>query len=206
MPVISRHADRMRRRLNVQLRFVLLALVCSAPAHAGPTGEPEPALRALMRNAINVADSFDDRYLAEVWLTDMSTRMQKFAPKAIPDPATRLTFLRLLHAEATRANVSPELALAVIDVESRFDRFAISRTGALGYMQIMPFWIEEIGSKGDNLFHSPTNLRVGCTILRFYLDREKGNYFRALGRYNGSLGRAEYPYIVLDKLNRRWTR
>lgn len=182
-------------------------LLCAlSTAHAGPTGEPEPALRALMAEAIKDADSFDDPYLAEVWLTDMATRLQRYVPKAIPDPAARLKFLKLVHAEATRARVSPELVLAVIDVESRFDRLAISSTGALGYMQIMPFWIEEIGSKGDNLFHSPTNLRMGCTILRYYLDREKGSYVRGLARYNGSTGKPDYPYLVLDRLNRRWVR
>lgn len=192
----------MKRRLAL----LGLGLVLAAPAHAGPTGEPEPELRRLMAEAIEGADSFDDKYLAEVWLTEMSARIARHAPKAMPDLALRLAFLKRLHAEATRAKVSPELVLAVIDVESRFERFAISRTGALGYMQIMPFWIEEIGQKGDNLFHGETNLRMGCTILRYYLDREKGSYVRALARYNGSTGKPGYPYLVLQRLNQRWSR
>lgn len=175
-------------------------------ALAGPTGEPDPELRALMSDAIKDADSFDDPYLAQVWLTDMATRMHRYAPKAFPEPEPRLRFLKRVHAEATRAKLSPELVLAVIDVESRFERFAISKVGALGYMQIMPFWIEEIGQQGDNLFHGDTNLRMGCTILRYYLDRERGSYVRGLARYNGSTGRPDYPYLVLDKLERRWSR
>lgn len=190
----------------------LRSLVCAAAlllaldAGAAPTREPEPELRALMKQAIESATSFDDPALAEVWLTDMSARIAKRAPKAMPDPAVRLRFLRLLHAEATKAGVSPELVLATIDVESRFERFAVSSVGALGYMQIMPFWIEEIGQPGDNLFHTPTNLRMGCTILKFYLDKEKGSYVKALARYNGSIGKPDYPYLVLDRLARRWSR
>ncbi len=175
-------------------------------ARAGPTGEPEPELRNLMAEAIKDADSFDDKYLAEVWLTDMSARLQRFVPKAMPDDSQRLRFLKRVHAEATKAKVSPELVMAVIDAESRFDRLAVSSTGALGYMQIMAFWIEEIGQKGDNLFHGETNLRMGCTILKFYIDKEKGSYVRGLARYNGSTGKPDYPYIVLDKYKRRWLR
>ncbi len=190
----------------------LRCVVCAAAflfalsASAAPTREPEPELRLLMKQAIESATSFDDPQLAEIWLTDMAGRMARYVPKAMPDLATRLRFLRLLHAEATRAGVSPELVLATIDVESRFERFAVSSVGALGYMQIMPFWIEEIGQKGDNLFHTPTNLRMGCTILKFYLDKEKGSYVKALARYNGSIGKPDYPYLVLDRLTRRWSR
>ena len=109
-----------------------------------------------------------------------------------------------MHAEATRANLEPELVLAVVDVESRFDRFAISRVGARGLMQIMPFWRKEIGRSDDNLFHVKTNLRYGCTILRYYLDAESGNLARALARYNGSLGRRDYPSRVFQALNTHW--
>jgi len=186
--------------------LIAASLLLSTAVSAAPTREPEPELRLLMKQAIESATSFDDPALAEIWLTDMSARIAKRAPKAMPDAATRLRFLRLLHAEATKAGVSPELVLATIDVESRFERFAVSSVGALGYMQIMPFWIEEIGQKGDNLFHTPTNLRMGCTILKFYLDKEKGSYVKALARYNGSIGKPDYPYLVLDRLARRWSR
>lgn len=181
-------------------------LLLALDTAAAPSREPEPELRLLMKQAIESATSFEDPALAEVWLSDMSARLEKRAPKALPDPATRLRFLRLLHAEATRAGVSPELVLATIDVESRFERFAVSSVGALGYMQIMPFWIEQIGKPGDNLFHTPTNLRMGCTILKFYLDKEKGSYVRALARYNGSIGKPDYPYLVLERLASRWSR
>ena len=193
---------------NGRLRAAVLAVALSfttGPAVAGPTGEPEPELRARLVQAFDRADSFSDRYVAEVWLTDMSTRLLRYAPKALTDPIQRVEFLRALHAEATRAQVSPELALAVVQIESGFDRYAVSRSGAQGYMQIMPFWLDEIGQKGDNLFHTQTNLRMGCTILKFYLDRENNSYVRALARYNGSFGKADYPYLVLNALNKRWS-
>jgi soluble lytic murein transglycosylase-like protein len=184
----------------------LLTACClsGGAAVAGPTGEPEPELRARLAQAFHQADGFDDRYAAEVWFTDMSQRMRRFAPKALPDHVQRLDFLRQVHAEAARARVSPELVLAVINAESGFDRLAVSTAGAFGYMQIMPFWLEEIGQSGDNLFQTRTNLRMGCTILRYYLDSERNSYVRALERYNGSAGRPQYPYVVLRLLNKRW--
>ncbi|MBL6750172.1 MAG: transglycosylase SLT domain-containing protein [Nevskia sp.] len=190
----------------MRLRVMLGALACllAASAAAGPTGEPEPELRARLAQAFHDADGFEDPYIAQVWFADMTERMSRFAPRAMPDRRQRLDFLRLVHAEATRAKVSPELVLAVINAESGFDRLAISRAGAFGYMQIMPFWLEEIGQTGDNLFQARTNLRMGCTILRYYLDREHDSYVRALARYNGSSGRPGYPYLVLRLLNRRW--
>jgi soluble lytic murein transglycosylase-like protein len=180
----------------------LCLLSLSRAAIAGPTGEPDPELRALLTQAIASADSFDDRYDAEVWLLDMSNRLRRY----IADDAERLEFLRVLHREAARANIPPELALAVVDIESRFDRYAISVAGAQGYMQIMPFWLREIAGPEENLFHTKTNLRMGCTILRYYLDREKGNLVNALARYNGSYGKPDYPALVLKVLDKRWYR
>ncbi len=174
-------------------------LLLTRPAFAGPTGTMEPELRKLLVDAVAASD-FDDRFDAEVWLTDMSGRLKK----KIPDTKERLAFLRMLHAEATRARIPPELALAVVQVESGFNRFAISSAGAQGYMQIMPFWLKEIGKPGDTLFKTQTNLRMGCTILRFYLDKEKGKLVGALQRYNGSYGKPDYPYRVLDAYNKRW--
>jgi soluble lytic murein transglycosylase-like protein len=184
---------------------VLLAAALCAPARGGPTGQPEPELRQRLALAMTAADGFEDRFDAEIWLADMSTRMQRFRPAAFPDAPGRLDFLRAVHAEARRARVSPELVLAVINVESGFDRLAISRSGAFGFMQIMPFWLDEIGHSGDNLFDARTNLRMGCTILRYYLDRERDSYVRALARYNGSGGKPDYPYRVLHALNHRWS-
>lgn len=185
--------------------LAVVACMTALPSWAGPTGEPDDVLRLRMSEALQAADGFDNSYAAEVWLQDMSARMARYVPKAIPDATQRVVFLRKLHAEATRAEVSPELVMAVIEIESRFNRYATSRTGALGYMQIMPFWLREIGAVGDNLFHAGTNLRLGCTILRYYLDLEHGSYVRALARYNGSYGKPDYPYLVLRALNHRWS-
>ena len=146
------------------------------------------------------ADSFYDRFHAEVWLTDMAGRLAD----TVADPRERMDILRHVHSEALRAKLQPELVLAVIQVESNFDRFALSRAGARGLMQVMPFWLHEIGDPTDNLFHIATNLRFGCAILRHYLDREKGNVERALARYNGSLGQNWYPRRVLRAWRRRW--
>ena len=162
--------------------------------------EPDPELREVLRAAANESPSFTDRFHAEVWLTDMSARLAK----QVADPGERIEILTLVHMEASRVELPPELILAVIEVESNFDRYAISVAGARGLMQIMPFWKEEIGRPGDNLLHTDTNLRYGCTILRYYLDKENGDLRRALGRYNGSLGKRKYPNKVIDKLSRKW--
>ena len=161
-----------------------------------------PELRQRLTRAIEQADSFDDRFDAEVWLLDMSTRLQK----RLPDTRHRLHLLRNIHREARRVELPPELILAVIDIESRFDHFAISRSGAQGLMQVMPFWLHEIGHPEDNLMDINTNLRMGCTILKYYLDKEKGNLRRALARYNGSLGSWKYPDKVLKALSEHWFR
>jgi len=156
----------------------------------------------LLRKAANDTESFADHFDAQVWLTDMSARLAK----QVADPKERIDILQVVHQEAARADLEPELVLAVIDVESNFDRFAISVAGARGLMQVMPFWLDEIGRPDDNLLHIRTNLRMGCTILKFYLDMEHDDIQRALGRYNGSLGRRSYPNKVLDKLRLKWFR
>jgi len=183
---------------------VLLLALAPALASAETQESPDPELRKLLLEAVSASDSFDHPFDAEVWLSDMSDRMVRYAPRALPDLQERLAFLRLVHREARRARVAPELVLSVIEIESKFDRFAISRSGALGYMQVMPFWLEELERPYDNLFNAPTNLRLGCTILKFYLDREKGDLVRGLARYNGSTGRAKYSHKVLDALSLRW--
>jgi soluble lytic murein transglycosylase-like protein len=162
--------------------------------------ETDPELREILRAAANEAPSFTDRFHAEVWLTDMSQRLAR----QVTDPEERIEILTLVHMEASRVELPPELILAVIEVESNFDRYAISVAGARGLMQIMPFWKDEIGRPGDNLLHTDTNLRYGCTILRYYYDKEKGDLRRALGRYNGSLGKRKYPNKVIDKLSTKW--
>ena len=162
--------------------------------------QPDPELREVLRAAANESPSFVDRFHAEVWLTDMSRRLER----QVEDPEERIELLTLVHMEASRVELPPELILAVIEVESNFDRYAVSVAGALGLMQIMPFWKKEIGRPGDNLLHTSTNLRYGCTILRYYYDKEDGDLRRALGRYNGSLGKRKYPNKVIDKLTRKW--
>ena len=137
---------------------------------------------------------------AQRWLAEMDTRLAR----RIPDRKQRLELLRTVHYEATRARLDPQLVLGVIEVESGFRKYAVSRAGARGYMQVMPFWVKLIGQPGHNLFHLRTNLAYGCAVLRFYLDLEKGDYFRALGRYNGSLGQPEYPNLVLAAWRGRW--
>jgi len=134
------------------------------------------------------------------WIDEMSRRL---APR-FPDPLARNDFIATVYYEATRAGLDPQLVLGVIQHESSFRKYAISSADARGYMQVMPFWTRTIGTPEHNLFHLRTNLRYGCVILRFYLDIENGDLFRALGRYNGSLGRPEYPTAVFEAMNRNW--
>ncbi|MDG2376610.1 MAG: transglycosylase SLT domain-containing protein [Woeseiaceae bacterium] len=185
----------MRQALIIAASFVLMV-----PAFA--QDDPDPELIALLRQAASEVDSFPDHFDAQVWLTDMSARLEP----QVRDPAERIELLKRVHFEAKRAELPPELVLAVIDIESNFDRYAISVAGARGLMQVMPFWLDEIGRPDDNLMHIDTNLRLGCTILKYYMDMEKGDLIRALGRYNGSLGQRKYPNKVLDRLRLKWFR
>jgi soluble lytic murein transglycosylase-like protein len=188
-------------------RFVLAALTALAAtvAHAG--AQVEEALAANVQNSLHRSVSdypaphlvFDTEVEGWAWLADMSSRL---AAK-IPDWPTRRDFLITVQYEASRAGLDPQLVLGLIQHESNFRKYAVSSAGARGYMQVMPFWLHLIGDSQHDLFTLRTNLRYGCTILRFYLDRENGDVFRALGRYNGSLGRAEYPNAVLASM-RRW--
>ncbi len=176
----------------------LTGLLLTGPLAASEPLDPE--LRQLLQEAVMADAGFDDRFDAEVWLLDMSNRLEPF----VENPKDRIALLKRLHYEATRAGLPPELVLAVIEVESRFDQYAISVSGARGLMQIMPFWLDEIGISDNNLFLMRTNLRMGCTILRYYLDLESGDLTRALARYNGSLGKYRYPNKVIGVLNSRW--
>ena len=187
------------------MRIFRLSIAALLIALAVPTAaqeRPDPALVELLRQAANDTDSFADHFDAQVWLTDMSSRLAR----QVVDPQERIEILKRVHLEAVRASLAPELVLAVIDVESNFDKYAISVAGARGLMQIMPFWLDEIGRPDDNLIHVGTNLRFGCTILKYYLEIEEGDLKRALGRYNGSLGKRTYPNKVLDKLRLKWYR
>ncbi len=187
-------------RLHV---FVPLWLVASIAALAAPPPqEADEELREVLRRAVAESDSFPDRFDAEVWLLDMSRRLER----KLPDHRFRIEFLKQVHYEAKRADLPPELVLSVIEVESNFNPYAISGAGARGLMQVMPFWLKQIGRPGDSLFRVHTNLRYGCTILRYYLDKEKGNLFHALARYNGSRGQRTYPALVDRAWKTRWYR
>jgi len=147
-----------------------------------------------------VTSAFPSKLDEVNWLSEMSNRLQK----RIPDHHERIAFLKSVHYEASRAGLDPQMVLGLIQVESGFRKFAVSRAGARGFMQVMPFWIKLIGAKGDNLFNMRTNIRYGCVILRHYLEIEKGELYRALGRYNGSLGKPEYPNMVVGAWNKQW--
>ena len=188
------------KRFKILTSFILFTILFAPTVYANKSTSTDPELRKLLIQAVNDSSSFKDRFDAEVWLLDMSTRLERF----IPDTEKRLRLLKLIHLEATRAKVHPELVLAIIEVESYFDHFAISRAGAQGLMQVMPFWLKEIGRPNDNLFDIRTNLRMGCTILKYYLDKSKGDLVEALQRYNGSLRSNRYSDKVLSRLNKRW--
>ena len=180
-----------------------LIIFCT-PAAAQIYKPLSASVRAVLHHSLSDISSpklaFPTQYEADVWLMDMSMRLQK----RLPDTEYRMDFLKTVHYEASRAGLDPQLVLSLIEVESGFKKYAVSRVGARGYMQVMPFWVKEIGSGKDNLFHLRINLRYGCTILRHYLDIERGNLFRALGRYNGSLGKPGYPNLVRTVWRNRW--
>jgi len=137
---------------------------------------------------------------AHKWIYEMSGRLQR----RIPDRKERFELLKTIQWEATRAGLDPQLVLGIIEIESGFKKYAVSSATARGYMQVMPFWTKVFNRPRDNLFNLRTNLRYGCIFLRYYLDIEKGDFFRALGRYNGSLGRPEYPDAVHAAWRGRW--
>ena len=190
----------------MQRVILLLFLLLPLPALAGAQiYEPLSAsVRAALSRTISdqapPKSSFKSPLEAADWLTEMSQRLAK----RLPNQESRLEFLRAVHYEATRAGLDPQLVLGLIQVESGFKKYAVSSAGARGFMQVMPFWIKVIGRSDDNLFHLRTNLRYGCTILRHYLDIEKGDLYRALGRYNGSLGKPEYPNMVNAAWQKQW--
>ncbi len=162
------------------------------------------SVRAVLQQSVSDMSApklvFDTRSEADMWLNEMSRRLQK----RMPDAEYRIDFLGTVHYEATRAGLDPQMVLGLIEVESGFKKYAVSGAGARGYMQVMPFWVKEIGAAKHNLFHLRINLRYGCTILRHYLDMENGDLYRALGRYNGSLGRPEYPNLVRAAWYNKW--
>lgn len=193
------------------LTLLRLLLVLTATAAAGDVfagaqiyeplaAEVREGLQASIADRPAPQHGFTDSGAAVDWLTEMSKRLEK----RIPNFQSRIDFLRTVHYEAVRAGLDPQLVLALIHVESNFRKYAVSKFGARGYMQVMPFWVKLVGRKGDNLFSLRTNLRYGCVILRHYLDAERGNLFRALGRYNGTAGKPGYPNTVIGTWRSVW--
>lgn len=188
------------------ISLFLAASFLTHPAQAG--GQREEAMSANVRSSLQrgLADTAVTRTAFRqvtdetAWLKEMSRRLSK----RMPDESERMEFLTTLHWEASRAGVDPQLMLGLIQVESGFRKYAVSPVGARGYTQVMPFWVKAIGNPDHNLFQLRTNLRYGALILRHYIDIERGDLFRALGRFNGSLGRPEYPNLVVGAWKRHW--
>jgi soluble lytic murein transglycosylase-like protein len=173
-------------------------LAASAPARADR--QQDPQLGKLLQQALAAGACFEDKFDEQVWFAAMEPKLKA----VLKNSKERQEILHHVHCEARRLKLPPGLVMAVIDVESRFDRWAVSHAGAVGLMQIMPFWPRQLGMTNQELVRIPQNVRMGCTILKFYLDRERGDYTRALARYNGSVGRRNYSDLVLDRLSRRW--
>ena len=189
------------------LALLLPCLLLALPARAGNQAEEKlsDSMRASLQAAI--ADRAVPILLfksgadnAHKWLSEMSARLER----RIPDRKQRTELLKTVQYEAVRNGLDPQLVLGVMTVESNFRKYAVSLSGARGYMQVMPFWIRIIGEPQHNLFALRTNLRYGCVILRYYLTLENGDYYRALGRYNGSLGQPDYPNLVLSAWHGTW--
>ena len=185
--------------------LLVSVLGLALPAGASQMYEPLSAsVQAALSEAISDQAAphlaFRSEQEARAWLAAMSHRLAR----RMPERREREEFLVTVHYEAKRAGLDPQMLLGLIQVESAFRKYAVSTAGARGYMQVMPFWVKLIGTSRHNLFHLRTNLRFGCVILRHYLDIEKGDLFRALGRYNGSLGQAEYPRMVLYAWHNHW--
>ena len=176
------------------------AALAGAQVYEPLAASVQAALSKAVSDRAPLASAFNSKLDEVNWLSAMS----RLLDTRIRDHKSRIAFLKSVHYEASRAGLDPQLVLALIQVESGFKKYAVSRAGARGFMQVMPFWVKLIGAKGDDLFDMRKNIRYGSTILRYYLDLEKGDLYRALGRYNGSLGKPEYPRAVEAAWKRRW--
>ena len=192
-----------------KLRISVLMLLGALAPHVSYAGSQieEPlsnSVKAMMQRSVSDRAvptlTFATKEEGQAWLNEMSQRLQK----RMPDQQYREDFLRTVHYEASRAGLDPQMVLGLIQVESGFKKYAVSSVGARGFMQVMPFWVRSIGANDHNLFLLRTNLRYGCTILRHYVDIERGDLYRALGRYNGSLGKPEYPNLILGAWRKNW--
>ena len=191
----------MRLLIAILMLLEASAAIAGAQIYEPLSASVQAALHKAVSDSRPPTTSFSNPLDAVEWLAEMSPRLEK----RIPNREYRLDLLRSIHYEATRAGLDPQLVLGLMQVESGFRKYAVSSAGARGYMQVMPFWVKLIGRPDDSLFDLRTNLRYGCTILRHYLDIEKGDLFRALGRYNGSLGKPEYPNTVRAAWQNQWS-
>lgn len=192
------------------------ALLLAFAPGARADRQQDPGLREIIAAAIKETPCFAAKYDDVVWFALMRPRVESRLRAQPPDlrmgEDITAAAERILHSVSCEASKHamlrdrPQLVLAVIDVESAFDPFAVSYAGAVGLMQVMPFWPTELGLSKKDLIDVELNIRMGTSILAYYLERERGDYHRALGRYNGSLGRREYPDLVLGRLNSRWRR
>ncbi len=195
----------MLKKLRISLLMLLGALVPHVSYAGSQIEEPlSNSVKALMQRSVSDRAAptltFATKEEGQAWLNEMSQRLQK----RMPDQQYREDFLRTVHYEASRAGLDPQMVLGLIQVESGFKKYAVSSVGARGFMQVMPFWVRSIGANDHNLFLLRTNLRYGCTILRHYVDIERGDLYRALGRYNGSLGKPDYPNLILGAWRKNW--
>ncbi len=190
----------MRTAIRGCLTAVTLALLCAAAARAGE--QRDPALKELLQRIIERGDCYTDKYESAVWYTAMEPRLQRF----VASHETRIEILDHVYCESKRdpdLPIPPDLVLALIEVESRFDPWAVSSTGAVGLMQVMPFWPRQLGVQNQLVRIAP-NIRMGCEILRYYLRSEHHDWVRALARYNGSGGRNTYPALVMQRGQHGW--
>src|ERR1700688_297661 len=183
---------------------VLLALIVAftLPGASRADQQRDPELKELLQKIIGSADCFTDKYESEVWYKSMEPRLAQF----VPTHEERVEILNHVYCEAKRdpsLQIPPDLVMALMEVESRFDRWAVSPAGAVGLMQVMPFWPRELGVQNQLVKVAP-NIRIGCEILRYYLRAEHRNWSRALARYNGSVGRNTYPALVMQRWQRVW--
>ena len=195
-----RHINNIKIILFIILSLVAYNVFCAKQEKEILSPEVQIGLHASIINPVTPHLVFKNKDHANAWITDMSARLKKW----MPDDFLRNRYLTIIQYEATRANLDPQLVLSIITVESKFNKYAISNAGARGMMQIMPFWLTQIGTTKQSLFDVHTNIRYGCTILRYYIQKEHGDITRALARYNGSYHQNWYPNKVYTAYNTYW--
>ncbi len=193
---------RWRLRGHCALALTVIALGTAPAPDARADQQRDPELKSLLQSIIGKTDCFADKYESEVWYKAMEPRMVRF----VPTHEARIDILDHVYCEAKRdpsLQLPPDLILALMEVESRFDPWAVSPAGAVGLMQVMPFWPNQLGVQNQLVRVAP-NIRMGCEILRYYLRVEHRDWTRALARYNGSVGRNTYPALVMQRWQHSW--